>query len=68
MSLGSRVTMLAELPGQRWRQLCVNEESHALRSAEDGVIRLRCCVLETRLDVIGLEVRVIRKDLGLAGA
>jgi hypothetical protein len=65
LATGSR--FLAERPQkpcQRWRQLRVDEETHAIRlSDEDGMVEILGGVLEAGADIFSFQVRVVSKNL-----
>lgn len=51
-------------PCQRWRQLRVHEEPHVISlSDEDGMVEILGGVLQTRADVLPLQIRVVSKNL-----
>jgi hypothetical protein len=51
-------------PCQRWRQLGIDEEPHAVRlSDKDGMVEILGGVLKAGADVLPLQVRVVGKNL-----
>ena len=65
LATGSR--FFAERPQkscQRWRQLSIDEETHAIRlSDEDGMVEILGGVLEAGADIFSFQVRVVSKNL-----
>jgi hypothetical protein len=51
-------------PCQRWWQLGIDEEPHAVRlSDEDGMVEILGGVLEAGADIFSFQVRVVSKNL-----
>jgi len=65
LATGSR--LFAERPQklcQRWRQLGIDEETHAIRlTDEDGMVEILGGVLKAGADIFSFQVRVVSKNL-----